>query len=84
MDILEHMRHELRIHATEGTLGTTLVQDLVVTVGLQHRHIVLLLILSDLTTHTHTLRQQLHQLVVELVDLLTQLTDTLRRGVATD
>ena len=81
MDVLKDVGHELGIHATEGTLGSTLVQNLVVSIGLQHRHVMLLLVLTDLAAHLHTLGKQVHQLVVELIDLLTQLGDALRLRV---
>ena len=41
----------------------------------------LLLVLTNLTAHTHALSQQIHQLVVQLVNLLTQLGDTLGSGL---
>ena len=81
MDILEYVCYKLGVHTTERALGTTLVQNFVVAVGLQHRHVVLLLVLTNLTAHTHALCQQLHQLVVKLVNLLTQLGDTLGSGL---
>ena len=77
VDILKDVGDELRIHTTEGTLGTTLVQNLIVTIGLKDGHIVLFLVLTNLTTNLHALGEQIHQLVVELVDLLTKLADAL-------
>ena len=81
MDILEDVSDKLWIHATECTLGTTLVQNLIVTVSLKHGHIMLFLILTNLTTNLHTLGEQIHQLVVELIDLLTKLADALSSGL---
>ena len=75
------MSHELRIHTAERTLRTTLVQNLVVSVGLQHGHVVLLLVLTNLTANSHALSQQVHQLVVKLVNLFTQLCYTLSSGL---
>ena len=41
----------------------------------------LLLVLTNLTTYAHTLCQQIHQLIVKLVNLLTQLCNTLGSGL---
>ena len=75
------MSHELRIHTAERALCTTLVQNLVVAVGLQHGHVVLLLVLTNLAANSHALCQQVHQLVVKLVNLFTQLCYTLGSGL---
>ena len=77
MHSLEHHLDKVTVHTAERALRTSLVQDLVVTGGLQHGHVMLFLVMTDLTTHTHSLGQQFHQVVVELIDLFTQLTDSL-------
>ena len=81
VDALEDMSHELRPHTAEGTLGTTLAENLVVARSLKNSHVVLTLVLANLAAHAHTLSQQFHELVVEFVDLLTQLVDALGCGV---
>ena len=81
MDVLKDAGDELGIHACERSLSTTLVQNLVVAVGLQDRHIVCLLILTNLTTYLHATGQHIHDLIVEFVNLLTQLCNAFCRGV---
>ena len=79
MDVLENLSGKLRAHAAEGCLGTTLVENLVVTAGLNDGHVVLLLVSTNLAANTHTLSQEIHQLVVALVNLTAQLVQTLCR-----
>ncbi len=81
MDALEHLGDELGGHTRQGSLHATLLQNLVVATRLQYRHIMFLLVLAYLAAHTHTLGQELHQLVVNLVNLLTHLLDALRRDM---
>ena len=73
MDGLVDDLDELGIHATEHALGSALVEDLVVAVGLQHGHVVLFLVLSNLAAYTHALGEDVHDVVVYFVNLLTQL-----------
>ena len=68
---------ELGVHAAEGALCAALVENLVVALCLQHGHVMLFLVLSYLTAHAHALCEDVHHLVVELVDLLAQLADAL-------
>ena len=79
MDVLENLSGKLRAHATEGSLGSTLVENLVVTAGLNDGHVVLLLVGTNLAANAHTLSQEIHQLVVALVNLTAQLVQTLCR-----
>ena len=53
-------------------MSSALFEYLVVAVGLQHGHVVLLLVLPYLAAYAHTLGQQVHQLIVEFVYLLAQ------------
>ena len=53
-------------------MRTTFVKNLVVSTSLEDSHIMLLLILSNLATHTHTLGKKVHKIVVKLVNLLAQ------------
>ena len=79
MDVLENLSGKLRAHAAEGCLGTTLVENLVVTAGLNDGHVMLLLVGTNLAANAHTLSQEIHQLVVALVNLTAQLVQTLCR-----
>ena len=69
MDGLEHLLHEFRTHAAEGSLCATLVQDFVVASCLKDGHVVLFLERTDFAAHTHPLGQYLDDLVVAFVDL---------------
>src|SRR5574344_43037 len=75
----EYLSHKVGIHTAQGTLSPPFVENLTVTCCLQHRHVVFFLILTDLTAHTHTFCQKVHQLVIKFVDLFTQQYDTFRR-----
>ena len=77
--MLEDLGSKLRAHTTKGSLCTALVQNFIVTVGLYDGHIVLLLVSTNLTANTHTLSQEIHQLVVQLINLTTQLMQTFSR-----
>ena len=77
MDQLEDASYKLAVHTAERTLGTTLFEYLVVAGSLKDSHVVLLLILTDFTAYAHTLGEKIHQLVVELVNLMTELSDAL-------
>ena len=79
MDVLKDLCCEFWTHATESSLRTTLVKNLVVTVGLHDGHVVLLLVSTNLTAYTHTFSQKIHQLVVEFIDLSTQSMQALGR-----
>ena len=81
MDSLKDLAHALRINATESTLRATLVKNLTITPCLQDSHVVLLLENAYLTRHTHTLRQFLNEVVIALINLLTQFREALRGGV---
>ena len=81
MDALEDLGDELGPHATERTLDTTLGEDLVVARGLEDGHVVLLLVVAYLAAYAHTLGEDVHDLVVELVNLLTQADESLGGGV---
>ena len=76
MNVLKNLSSKLRAHATERSLSTTLVKNLVITVGLNDSHIMLLLVSTNLTAYTHTLSQEIHQLIVEFINLTTQLMQT--------
>ena len=69
VDALEHLGYEVGAHAAERTLHATLGENLVVTDSLQDGHVVLLLVVANLAAHSHALRQDVHELVVELVNL---------------
>ena len=77
VDMLKDLGSKLWAHSAERSLGTTLLENLVVAVGLQNCHIVLFLVCTNLTAHTHALCQKLHQLIVQFVDLSTQLMQSL-------
>ncbi len=79
VDMLKDLGSKLRAHSAEGSLGTTLLENLVVAVGLYDGHIVLLLVGTNLAAYTHTLSQEIHQLVVALINLTAQLMQTLCR-----
>ena len=53
------------------------LQDLVPAVGLQDRDIILLFIFSDLFGHLHALAEDLHQFIVEVIDLVTKFIQSL-------
>lgn len=72
MDVLKYLLYKLRTHATECTLSATLVEDFIVTSGLEDSKVMVFLILSDFTAYTHSLGEDFHQAVVYLVYLLTQ------------
>ena len=77
VDFLEHLGNKVTIHTAEGTLCTTLFEYLGVAGGLKDSHVVLLLILTDLATYAHAPGEKIHELVVEFVNLMTQLGDAL-------
>ncbi len=77
MDVFEDTGHKLSRHTALGALGTALGENLAVAIGLQDGHVVFLLVLTNLTADAHALRQQVHELVVEFVDLVAQLLDAL-------
>ena len=77
MHAFEDFLHKLAVHAAKRALSAALVENLTIPYGLQHGHVVLLLVLSDFAAYAHTLGKQVHQLVVEFVNLLTQFVDTL-------
>ena len=54
VDVLENLSGKLRAHAAEGSLGTTLVENLVVTASLNDGHVVLLLVGTNLAANAHT------------------------------
>ena len=72
MNFLEDGTYELGTHATKNALRATLIEYLIVTRCLKHGHVVLFLILSYLTADSHSLCKKLYELVVQLVNLLTQ------------
>ena len=72
VDVLEYLLGKLVAHAEEGALHTALVEYLVVTSGLEDLYVVFLLILTYLTTYAHTLGEEFHEVVVDLVDLLSE------------
>ena len=76
MDKLVDMGYKVGIHTAKCALCTTLLKDFVVASRLKHGHVVLLLVLSDFATYSHTLREKFHELVVEIVYLMTQMRDT--------
>ena len=76
--MLEDVGHKFGSHAAERPLRTALREDFVVAIGLKHGHVVLFFVLADFATHAHTFRQEVHELVVELVDLVAKLRDALR------
>ena len=76
MDKLVDMSYKVGIHTAKCALCTTLLKDFVVASRLKHGHVVLLLVLTDFATYAHTLREEFHELVVEIVYLMTQLRDT--------
>ena len=55
VDEFKDMCSALWIYATQAGLCTTLLKDLVVAVGLEHGHIMLLLVVTDFAAHAHTL-----------------------------
>ena len=57
-------------------MRTTLVEDFIVTSGLEDGHVVLLLESTDFTTYTHALGQYFDYLVVAFVNLVTQFAQT--------
>ena len=72
MDVLVYVLDEVGGHAAEGSLSTALVEDFAVTAGLNHCHIVFLLVLGNLAADAHTFGENLHNHVVKLVNLLAQ------------
>ena len=82
---LKHGTHKVVAHTAEGSLGTTLVENFSVAGRLQHGHVVFLLVLPDFAAYAHTLGEKIHQLVVEIVNLVEQLGDAFRgNGLVAD
>ena len=69
----EKVDNYLGLPGLSGAAG----QQLLVTLRLQDGHVVLLFVLSDVARDAHAAREQLQQLVVELVDLRTQFGEAL-------
>ena len=85
VDGLQHRAHEFAVHAQLHGLRGTPRQQLLVTLRLQNRHVVLLLVLPDVARDAHPPYEEFQQLVVELVDLGAQLVEILgRRGLLAD
>ena len=70
VDVFEDVGDKIGRHAALGTLSTTLGEDLTIAFGLKDGHVVLLFVLANLATDAHALGQQVHELVVELVNLM--------------
>ena len=77
VDFLEYLGNEVTVHTAECTLCTALLEYLVVAGSLKDSHVVLLLILTDFTAYSHTLGEKIHELVVDFVNLMTELGDAL-------
>ena len=72
MDGEEHRLQKFATHLHVGADLESGADHIVVAVGLHHGHAVLLLILAYLAAHAHTLGEHFEQLIVDLVDLLSQ------------
>ena len=77
VDFLEYLGNEVTVHTAECTLCTALLEYLVVAGSLKDCHVVLLLVLTDFTAYSHTLGEKIHELVVDFVNLMTELGDAL-------
>ena len=71
--------NELGVEVEFGCLRSAKVENLVVALRLQYGHVVLLLVLTYLVRDAHALREKCQQLIVDLVDLTTQLGKALGR-----
>ena len=72
MDGLENLLYTVRLDTPQCPLCRTLVQYLAVAFRLHHRQSMLLLIQTYLTRDAHASGQKVNQIVVNLVNLLTQ------------
>ena len=79
MDVLKDRFDEVGIHSAEHTLCTALVENLGVAHGLNHSHVVFLLVLSDFATDSHSFGEQFDERVVNLVNLLAEGVEALGR-----
>lgn len=71
MDELKDMCGALWVDAAQAGLCSALLKDLVVTAGLEHSHIVLLLVLTYFAANAHTFRDKFHELIVKIINLAT-------------
>ena len=69
MDSLKDRLNAFAAYAAKYALGTPLVENLAVSVGLDDGYVVFFLESGNLATDAHTLRKQLDKLVVHLVNL---------------
>ena len=77
VDFLEYLGNEVTVHTAECTLCPALFENLCVAGSLKDCHVVLLLVLTDFTAYAHTLGEKIHELVVDFVNLMTELGDAL-------
>ena len=77
VDGLQDGAHEFAVHAHLLGLSGTAGQQFLVALCLEYGHVMLLLVLPDVTRNTHAARKQFQQLVVEFVDLRTQFGEAL-------
>ena len=72
MDVLKDILHTFGGDTEQRTLCTALVENLGVALGLHDGHALLLLVFTHLARDAHTAGEQLDEVVVHLVNLLTQ------------
>ena len=77
MDSLENLLDAVGVNSTECALCSALLENLVVAVCLENGHAMLLLVLSDFAADAHALCKEVHEIVVNLVNLLAESSNVL-------
>ncbi len=73
MNYLKNILHRLSVKAKIHTFINMMLKNLLPAAHLKHRHLMLLLEITDLFRNIHSLRDEIQQLVIDFVDFLTEI-----------